>query len=188
MYATHPKQLLAAAALIAISAFHAPAALAQTATDTRELTNLAGCYADGIDAIGRGNVDAGTEKWKQCFSEDVKFTLSFGKFTMTCPGEKCSLPASMTGLERRVVLARRTFEGSGYVETSHHLTSLTVTQANAANAVVRGHLQAWHHRKDGAFVVGLGTWEVKARKTKAGWRITEEQLDSPLRVVIPKAE
>jgi 3-phenylpropionate/cinnamic acid dioxygenase small subunit len=181
------KPLFAVAAFTVAGALHAPAAMAHGAED-QELTNLAGCYADGIDAIGRGDAQAGAAKWKQCFSEDVKFTLSFGAFTMTCPGEKCSLPDTMNGLARRVALAKGTFERAGYVATSHHLTSLTVTESDAQNAVVRAHLQAWHQRKDGAFVVGLGTWEVKARKTAAGWRIAEEQLDSPLRVVMPKAE
>ena len=37
-------------------------------------------------------------------------------------------------------------------------------------------------------VLGLGTWEVDARLTPAGWRIVEERLDSPLRVVVPKSE
>ena len=43
-------------------------------------------------------------------------------------------------------------------------------------------------RRDGAAVIGLGTWQVQAKKTPAGWRIAEEQLESPLRVVVPKAE
>jgi hypothetical protein len=37
-------------------------------------------------------------------------------------------------------------------------------------------------------VLGLGTWEVEARRTAAGWRIVDEKLASPLRVVMPKAE
>ena len=118
----------------------------------------------------------------------MTFTLSFGAFTMTCPGEKCSLPASMSGLAKRTALAKGTFERAGYVATSHHLTSLTIDQSSADAGTVRAHLQAWHQRKDGAFVVGLGTWEVRARKTGAGWRIVEERLESPLRVVVPKGE
>ena len=55
-------------------------------------------------------------------------------------------------------------------------------------ARVSAHLQAWHVRKDGATVLGLGTWAVDARKTGPGWRIVEETLESPLRVVIPKSE
>jgi len=157
--------------------------------DLRDLTALAGCYADGIDAIGAGKADAGTERWRQCFSEDLKFSLSFGTaFSMTCPGDKCPFPPSMSGLARRVALAKSTFERAGYVATSHHITSVSVEQSVPDAAAVKGHLQAWHMRKDGAAVVGLGTWQVQARKTAGGWRIVEEQLESPLRVVMPKAE
>jgi len=159
------------------------------ASDARDLANLAGCYADGIDAIGAGKVDAGAERWRQCFSDDLKFSLSFGSaFSMTCPGEKCPFPATMNGLARRVALAKGTFERAGYVATSHHLTSITVEQASPDAAVVRGHLQAWHLRKDGTAVIGLGTWQVQASKTTGGWRIAEEKLESPLRAVVPKAE
>ena len=157
--------------------------------DQRDLTNLAACYADGIDAIGNGKVDAGAQRWRDCFSDDLKFTLSFGTaFSITCPGEKCNLPSTMNGLARRVALARGTYERAGYVATSHHLTSIAVEQPAADVAVVKAHLQAWHQRRDGATVLGLGTWQVQARKTGAGWRIIEEQLESPLRVVMPKAE
>jgi len=162
---------------------------AGSTSDLRELTGLAACYADGIDAIGAGKPDAGAERWRQCFSDDVKFTLSFGTaFSMTCPGEKCPFPPTMNGLARRVALAKGTFERAGYVATSHHITSIGVEQATAETAVVRGHLQAWHLRKDGTAVIGLGTWQVQASKTASGWRIVEEKLESPLRVVVPKAE
>lgn len=58
----------------------------------------------------------------------------------------------------------------------------------ADGAQVTAHLQAWHGRKDGGTALGLGTWAVGARKTVAGWRIVEEILESPLRVVIPRAD
>jgi|GEM_PF-6773875 hypothetical protein len=175
-----------ACALLGACANLAPAA---TQNDLRDLTGLAACYADGIDAIGAGKSDAGAERWRQCFSEDLKFSMSFGTaFSMTCPGDKCPFPPSMSGLARRVALAKSTFERAGYVATSHHITSLSVEQSAPDAAAVKGHLQAWHMRKDGAAVVGLGTWQVQARKTAGGWRIVEEQLESPLRVVMPKAE
>ena len=94
----------------------------------------------------------------------------------------------MTGLQRRAALARGTFERAGYVMTSHHITSLAVERVEAGTVRLKGHLQAWHFRKDGTAVVGLGTWEVDARQTPDGWRIFSEKLDSPLRAVIPKAE
>jgi hypothetical protein len=37
-------------------------------------------------------------------------------------------------------------------------------------------------------VIGLGTWQVQASKGADGWRIVDETLESPLRVVVTKAE
>jgi len=180
---------LAASAVLAAGCAASPGSSSATADDLRDITALAACYADGIDAIGAGKVDAGSERWRQCFSDDLRFSMSFGSaFSMACPGEKCPFPPSMNGLARRVALAKGTFERAGYVATSHHLTSLAVEQASADAAVLKGHLQAWHMRKDGAAVLGLGEWQAQARRTPAGWRIVEENLASPLRVVMPKTE
>jgi len=162
--------------------------LARQHDSPQALHNLAACYTEGIDEIGNGRTDAGARQWQQCFAEDVRFTLTFGTFTMACPGDKCPLPATMTGLARRVAAARATYDRAGYVATSHHLTSLSIEPQGTDSARIKGHLQAWHQRRDGVTVVGLGTWEVDARRTAAGWRITDEKLDSPLRVVIPKGE
>jgi hypothetical protein len=186
-----PAIFLAAGAAIAMSlAGCASQQQAQPAAteDLRQLGNLAACYTEGIDALGANKVEAGTAIWSRCFAEDVTFSLSFGAFSVTCPGEKCPMPASMTGLARRVAMARGTFERAGYVMTNHHVTTLGIERVDATTARIKGHLQAWHFRKDGTAVLGLGTWEVDARMTPAGWRIVEERLDSPLRVVMPKAE
>ena len=157
--------------------------------DARGLANVAACYTEGIDAIGAGKTDAGAAIWKQCFAEDVRFTLSFGpSYSVTCPSDKCPLPATMTGLQKRVAMARGTYDRSGYTATSHHITTLGIDQVQGDSSRIKGHLQAWHVRKDGATVLGLGTWEVDVAKTPAGWRIVNEKLESPLRVVMPKAE
>lgn len=50
--------------------------LALAQNDKRDISSLAGGYADGIDAIGDGKTDA--ERWHQCFAEGVRFTLSSG--------------------------------------------------------------------------------------------------------------
>jgi hypothetical protein len=176
------------AAYAAIGALAVASAPARAQDDLRAITGLAGCYADGIDAIGAGNHDAGASIWRQCFADDLRFEMRFPGVTLTCPGEKCPLPAGMKGLAQRAALARGTFERAGYVATSHHLTSLSIEQAQPEAARLRAHLQAWHFRKDGTAVLGLGTWQVEARRTPAGWRIVDEKLESPLRVVIPKAE
>ena len=175
--------------IVATLVFSVHNAASAAEPDNVELTNLASCYADGIDMIGNGKSEAGASRWRQCFAEDLKFTLTFGtSFSMTCPGEKCPTPASMNGVDRRVAAARNTYDRAGYTATSHHLTSIGIEQSAPDRARVNAHLQAWHVRKDGATVLGLGTWAVDARKTASGWRIVEETLESPLRVVVPKSE
>lgn len=175
--------------IVAGLAFGSHYAASAAESDSVDLSNLASCYADGIDMIGNGKSEAGANRWRQCFAEDLKFTLTFGTtFSMTCPGEKCPMPASMSGVERRVAAARNTYDRASYVATSHHLTSIGIEQSAPDRARVNAHLQAWHVRKDGATVLGLGTWAVDARKAASGWRIVEETLESPLRVVIPKSE
>ncbi|MBA2398528.1 MAG: nuclear transport factor 2 family protein [Bradyrhizobium sp.] len=180
---------LGSLSIVAALVFGLHNAAAAAESDGVELSNLASCYADGIDMIGNGKTEAGANRWRQCFAEDLKFTLTFGtSFTMTCPGEKCPMPASMSGVDRRVAAARNTYDRAGYMATSHHLTSIGIEQSAPDRARVNAHLQAWHVRKDGATVLGLGSWAVDARKTASGWRIVEETLESPLRVVIPKSE
>ena len=136
----------------------AAASPARAQDDVRELNNLAACYTEGIDAIGAGKVESGAGLWRQCFSDDVQFEMQFGAaFSMSCPGEKCPFPAEMSGLAKRVAMARGTYERSGYVATSHHITSIGIERPQADMARIKGHLQAWHFRKDGTAVLGLGT-------------------------------
>lgn len=157
--------------------------------DSVELSNLAACYADGVDMMGSGKSDAGASRWRQCFAEDLKFTFTFSSsLTMTCPGEKCPLPATMSGLDQRITATRNSFDRAGYVATSHHLTSIGIEQSAPDRARVSAHLQAWHARKDGTTVLGLGTWTVDARKLDTGWRIVEETVESHQRIIIPRSE
>src|SRR4051794_26996030 len=183
------SRILGRLSIAAGLAFGPHSAASAAESDSVELSNLAACYADGIDMIGNGKSEAGAGRWRQCFAEDLKFTLTFGaSFSMTCPGDKCPMPASKSGVDRRVAAARNTYDRASYTATSHHLTSIGIEQSAPDRARVNAHLQAWHVRKDGATVLGLGTWAVDARKTASGWRIVEETLESPLRVVIPKSE
>jgi hypothetical protein len=182
-------RILGSLSLAAALAFGPYNSVLAAESDSVALSNLAACYADGIDMIGNGKTEAGASRWRQCFADDLKFTLTFGiSFTMTCPGDKCPMPASMSGIDRRVAAARNTYDRAGYTATSHHLTSIGIEQSAPDSARVSAHLQAWHVRKDGATVLGLGTWAGDARKTASGWRIVEETLESPLRVVMPKSE
>lgn len=138
--------------------------------------NHVSCYPFGLDMIGRGDTQAGIDSWKQCFTPDYKFSvfLGFGEPT-ECPGEKCSVPGA-TSIEKRAALARRIYDAAGYVRTSHHLTNETVTVTGPDTQHVKSYISAWHMKKDGGIVTGVGVWEVDLARNGTGWLITTEKL------------
>jgi hypothetical protein len=140
--------------------------------------NHLSCYPFGIDAIGRGDLEQGITIWKGCFAPDYKFSVFLGRGEPTvCPGEKCSFPATMNSIEMRANLAKKVFDGAGFVRTSHHVTNATVTMSDPEHARVNAYLQAWHVRKDnGGVVVGFGTWDLELARKDDAWLITREDL------------
>jgi hypothetical protein len=140
--------------------------------------NRLSCYPFGIDAIGRGNLDQGITIWKGCFAPDYKFSVFLGRGEPTvCPGDKCSFPNTMNSIEMRANLAKRVFDGAGFVRTSHHVTNATITIVDATHARVNAYLQAWHVRKEGGgVVVGFGTWDLELARKNDAWLIINEDL------------
>jgi 3-phenylpropionate/cinnamic acid dioxygenase small subunit len=147
------------------------------AADHLDVLNHVSCYPFGLDQIGRGDVAAGTETWKQCFAEDYQFSLflGFGERTV-CPGPSCPLPAAMGSIDKRVAFARRVYDSQGYVRTSHHLSNQRVTFTEPDLAQVRTNLSAWHMKPDGSIVTAVGQWDVQVARAGHGWRITQENL------------
>jgi 3-phenylpropionate/cinnamic acid dioxygenase small subunit len=168
------------AALTLVAALFSGAALAGPADPALQETvrNHISCYPFGIDAIGRGNLEQGITIWKSCFAPDYKFSVFLGRGEPTvCPGEKCSFPTTMNSIEMRAALAKRVFDGAGFVRTSHHVTNATITIVDADHAKVNAYLQAWHVRKEnGGVVVGFGTWDLELARKNDAWLITGEDL------------
>ena len=169
------KKIWLFAALLGL-AFPAGAQDVKRLADHLGALNHVTCYPFGLDMIGAGNTQAGSEAWKQCFAPDFKFTvfLGFGEPT-ECPGATCTL-AGTNSIEKRAALARRIYDAAGYVRTSHHLTNLTVTPTGADSQHVKTYISAWHVKQDGSIVTGVGTWEVDLARSGAGWLITDEKL------------
>ena len=151
--------------------------------DLRQISNLAACYTEGIDALGASKVDAGTAIWSRCFAEDAKFSLSFGAFSVTCPGERCPMPASMTGLARRVGMARSTYERAGYVATSHHVTDARHRAGRRDDgARSRGTCRPGTSARTAPRCSAWAPGRSDARLTPGRLAHRRERLDSPLRV------
>ena len=165
---------LAAGGALAAGVTYAASMRTASADDLRQVTNLAACYTEGIDAIGAGRTAEGAATWRPCFAGDFTFTVNLGT-PVTCPGAQCSLPPGPP-LDQRVQFARQTYDRAGFVATSHHVTTPAVQFEGGTSAHLKGHLQAWHWSRTGTVITGLGTWEIQARKIHGTWRIIEENL------------
>lgn len=172
--------LMAGAAMLASSV-----ASAQTASDEEAVRNQITCYPFGIDRIGKGDFDGGLAQWRACYAPDLQFSANFGRGETTkCPGETCPFPKDMAPVDMRAALAKRAFEGAGFVKTSHHLTNVAV-KVDGARASVNAYVQAWHWKADNTVVVAPGTWDVELTRTDGRWRISKETLAIVGAAIVP---
>jgi uncharacterized membrane protein len=80
-----PHLVSVIAAALAVTAGTARVA---DAGDDAAVRNRVACYPFGIDKIGRGDLQAGTALWKECFSPDFSFSAFIGRGEPTrCPGD-----------------------------------------------------------------------------------------------------
>ena len=165
--------LLLAALLLA--AFGRTAVAAGVA-DELAVRNHITCYPFGIDQIGRGDFDAGLAIWKQCFSGDYRFTVNVGRGDTVCPGDACPFPKEMSTVEMRANFARKAFQASGFVRTSHHITNVRVAFPDKSHATVNAYIQAWHVKADGSILAAPGTWDLGLVKRQGKWWIATEKL------------
>jgi len=163
------------AAFIALAPAGARAASPGPGADAAVRNHIT-CYPFGIDAIGRGDFDAGVAIWKSCFAEDYKFTIDVGRGVTACPGEACPFPKTMPPVEMRANFARKAFEGSGFIKTSHHITNTHIAFTDASHAQVNAYIQAWHLKQDGSILVAPGVWDLGLEKRHGKWRIATEKL------------
>jgi len=148
-------------------------------TEVEAVLDLTHCYTDGIELIGEGHLEEGTEVWAGCFTDDYSFEFDFGVAGAgSCPGESCPLPAPAMGPVARANLAAGGFESLGYVSTQHVLGNVEVTFQDSSTAEIRGDLTAMHFRADGTIDMFFGPWRMEAEKVDEAWRATHEDVQA----------
>ena len=171
---------LAAAAILATGG-----AYAQSASDEEAVRNQITCYPFGIDRIGKGDLDGGLALWRACYAPDLQFSANLGRGETTrCPGDACPFPKDMAPVDMRAALAKRAFDGAGFVKTSQHLTNVAI-KVDGAKAHVNAYVQAWHWKADNTVVVAPGTWDVELTRIDGRWRISRETLAIVGAAIVP---
>lgn len=134
-----------------------------------EIQKLTVCYALGIDAIGRGNLQEGKNIWRDCFTQDAEFTIKI---------PIAGVVAQRTGSDAWADYAYSVFQGKGYTATQHLMGSINVSVLNANQATMSSYLYATQKLSETSVDVANGTYEDEVVKEDRRWKIRRRTLNS----------
>ncbi|MEM8925964.1 MAG: nuclear transport factor 2 family protein [Actinomycetota bacterium] len=165
--------LFAAVGLLALTGGEAGA----TSEDRKQPEDLPLCFAFSIDQVGRGNLDAGTERFDKCLADDYTFEFVFfeGGPSVVCPGEGCPIQEFSSPGDLRARFANDFFTASGYLATQHQILNTDIDR-RGKTAEVFAYIQANHFLPDNSVDIAWNDYEFTAEKVRGRWQITNERI------------
>lgn len=139
--------------------------------DRAEIADLAYCYADGTDAIGRGDLTAGKQIYSECFTPNAQLAAHF-------PGDGPNDPpgVSAIGGDAWALAVQGVFEAAGYVSTQHIMSNIRI-ELDGNTGTMTSYLSATHVIDPaGSIEVAHGTYVDTVVRTPHGWRIAKRTL------------
>lgn len=143
----------------------------QRLADRAEIAELAHCYAEGTDAIGRGDVAGGKLFYKDCFTPDAVIEAYF-------PGADPNGPPGLSaiGADAWGDAVRGVFLANGYIATQHAMSNIRIT-LDGNTGTMESYLSATHVVAPASVVdLAHGTYVDVIVKTPKGWRIAARSL------------
>lgn len=139
--------------------------------------DLANCFAFSIDQVGRGNLEAGIERFDGCLADDYTFEFVFfeGGPSIVCPGEGCPIQEFSSRAEMRAVFADQFFQDAGYLATQHQILNLDVDQ-KGRKADVFAYIQANHFLPDNSVDIAWNDYSFHAERDRLGWKVKSEVI------------
>lgn len=139
--------------------------------DRLVIEQLAYCYASGTDAIGRGDVAAGTAIYNKCFTPNAVFEASFANPDPDAPPDFVA-----TGPGNWATVVNNQFTSQGYVATQHLMSNAQI-DLHLNTATMSTYLSATHVIDPSASIdLANGPYLFDVVRTPNGWRITRLQL------------
>lgn len=136
-----------------------------------ELTALAICYCTGIDLIGSGHLQAGTDEILSCFANNAEFVYMF-------PPKYAALSFTVTGPEAFARHVAKLYQDNGFVRTQHMVTNLRMARTGENTAIMRGSLSAVHVFPDERVFFATATYVDTVHRLNGQWKIVHR--DEPL--------
>ncbi|MEA5569453.1 nuclear transport factor 2 family protein [Calothrix sp. UHCC 0171] len=141
-------------------------ALASQPNAESEIEQLTVCYALGTDAIGKGDIQAGKNIYRDCFTEDATITAIFPDGVTT---------ETRVGTSAWGDFVASVFRANGYVATQHLIGTVNIAvQGNTAK--MTSYLHATHKRSETSIDVANGTYEDEVIKQNGRWKIRRRTL------------
>ena len=141
-------------------------------------TDLAYCFAYGIDAVGRGDFDRGVAMWEECLAEDYSFKFTFypGGPSVECPGPDCPVQEYESLAQLRAQFAQGNFKQEGYTATQHQMLNVELRSQDGNEAEVFAYIQANHFLPDGVIHIFWGDYSIKCVEKVGRWRVQRAEI------------
>jgi len=139
--------------------------------------DLANCFAFSIDQVGRGNLEAGIERFDGCLADDYTFEFVFfeGGPSIVCPGPGCPIQEFSSRADMRARFANDFFVNAGYLATQHQILNLDVSQSGAT-AEVNAYIQANHFLPDNSVDIAWNDYSFTAVRDGNRWVVKDEVI------------
>lgn len=140
-------------------------------SDRAEIADLSYCYAEGTDAIGRGDLAGGKQIYSQCFTSNAVIQAWF-------PGADPNGPPGLqaVGTAAWADAVEGVFSGNGYIATQHHMGNVRI-ELDGNSGTMSSYLSATHVIDPaGSVELAHGTYVDTVVHTNHGWRIAHRKL------------
>ncbi len=146
--------------------------------DRTDPTDLARCFAYGIDAVGRGDFDRGVAMWQECFADDYSFKFTFfpGGPSIECPGPECPIQEFDSRPRLRAEFAQAEFQRQGYLATQHQMHNVEQRRRDGNQAEVFAYIQANHFLPDNVVDIFWGDYSITCVEDEGLWKVQREEI------------
>ena len=139
--------------------------------------SAARCFAFSIDQVGRGNLEAGIDRFDDCLTDDYRFEFIFfeGGPSIVCPSPECPIQEFSSPGDMRARFAQGFFIDAGYMATQHQILNMEVTE-DGDTAEMFAYIQANHFLPDSSVDIAWNDYSFTAVRDGDQWRVQNEVI------------
>jgi hypothetical protein len=147
-------------------------------SDLGDLAALAYCYCRGVDSAGRGDLRAGADELRMCFTEAAEFDFSF-------PSTYANWNFKVRGPQAFIEHVGKLYQEGGFVRTQHQATNIEAQRTGSDTAIVQGYISAIHVLADDRAYFATALFIDTVEQIDGRWMITHREEDISALTLLP---